>query len=166
MRRLMTAEWYRLRHSGNFLWLMLATGLLIFLMPASSGTEWLNGTVVEGLQNYADVFLLYGAFLGTFIGLCVGMPFYSHLAYYEVMDGHKTLHILLSKLVVYCSIFMAELAVLFTGYFTFLGCRNGMGELSLPVLRFAMLAVSMLRILCVSVLIPLCLRKIDDAGLI
>lgn len=138
------AEWYRLIHSGHyfsvFILLTLGAYATLFALDAAS-IDILNKSLSENVGNFLETFsALLPLLICTIAAAALGNMFLNRTAYYEIMDGSSIHKIILSKLVVYCSLVLIFTIVPLGGFFTYIGLKNGAGEMkNIPL--FALLSV-------------------------
>lgn len=103
MRKLMSAEWYRLRHSGAFIVIILLAVLVPVIIPffVEYTVETADVTASEVLYMIASNAPFFAVMIPVAIGASISSSYSNKIAYYEVMDGNSTHKIILSKLFVH-----------------------------------------------------------------
>ena len=100
MCKLIRAEMYRLFHSGSYVRVMLLTALVMALMPLLVDFSLLDKNLAENMETFlltGSMLIMYVPFVSVFF---VTAGYMKKTAYYEVMAGNKTAHIIGSKLLV------------------------------------------------------------------
>lgn len=138
------AEWYRLIHSGHYLFVFL---LLIFvsyvaLFFLGNATEsLLDINLYKNICSFLETFsMLLPLLICTMTAATLGNLFHNRTSCYEIMDGSSIHKIILSKLFVYCPFVLIFTVIPLGSYFTFIGIKNGIGEME-NVALFAFLFV-------------------------
>lgn len=133
MYKLVKAEWYRLRKSGNSMNLMVFCCLIFILFVFTNGnpTKINLYTYLVNYLSIASVFI--PAIIGTMLSVAIGNIYSNKTAHYEVMDGNSTHSIILSRLVVYLPI-VTTLYLIPALVFIFITYSNGTGQAANPVL--------------------------------
>ena len=164
MAKLIKAEWYRLRHSGIFVFLLFALSFLMVIFPVVNGSEYFTESIAYNIPEFIGISqTAVPMFIGTIISAALGMIFSNRTGYYEVMDGNKTSHIILRKVAVYSITSLAAYCIPAGIYFAYTGIANGTGGYkNLPM--FALLFVIIfLHIITSSVLVVLITKSLAGA---
>ena len=100
MCKLIRAEAYRLFHSRGYVRVMLLTALVMAFMPFFVDFSLLDKNLAENMESFlltGSMLIMYVPFASVFF---VTAGYMKKTAYYEVMAGNKTSHIIGSKLLV------------------------------------------------------------------
>ncbi len=105
MRKLMSAEWYRLRHSGAFIVIILLAVFIPVIIPffMEYSVKTADVTASEVLYIIATNAPFFAVMIPVAIGASISSSYSNKIAYYEVMDGNSIHKIILSKLFVHTS---------------------------------------------------------------
>lgn len=163
MNKLVKAEWYRLRKSGTFLFYTVLVCVLCVAVAFLGNKKFFDSTL--SINAIAVLFgtgsFMYPVFISTMLCVVASMGHHSKIAYYEIMDGNKTSHIILSKHVVYLAIVLCLFLIPMLSLFGYSCIKNGSGELiDKPIWFFILFAVIILRIVIGAVNIAMVLKKL------
>ncbi len=161
MNKLIKAEWYRIRKSGTFFIYMITILILTFSMMFLVDRSFFQNTLNENalsLIGFASGF--YPMLVGTIVSVTASMAHHAKIAYYEVMDGNKTSHILLSKHIVYLAIAMTLFIIPTVTSFAFCYIKNGAGEMQEPLWFFVLFTLILFRIVISAVNIAMSTKKL------
>lgn len=161
MNRLIRAEWYRVRHSSNFMkWLMVLCAVCV-LFPMLVDIEVVHGNLTENWTAQEETLTVFmTALLSVFSALIVGVAYMNKTAYYEVMAGNKIYQIAFSKVLV-DAVLVSGTAFVFMGiYWTVIGVCNGIGEIDRLVLRLCLLFLVFFHACTCGILIVTSFRQI------
>lgn len=158
MTRLIKAEWYRLIHTGIFKYYIL----LCFIFPITTmmtDLNWYKMTLSENMMLFTqNTNMILPMFLSMAISISIGLAYQNKTIYYEVMDGKKTHKIILSKIILYTTIFVVGVSFTYAIYFGVTGIKNGIGEFSDIPLRLILTEIIIIRICAVTVLISMLVK--------
>lgn len=166
MNRLMKAEFYRVNHSSGFLkWIVMLCGTC-FIMPFLVEWDLLGGTVTRYIEVMNDNSIIFIPMLLTVLASVIAaMPYSNKTAYYEIMSGHKTSHIILSKVVAIATYIVTVQMMIFFVVLLIMGMKNGMGDIKQIGLRAFLFMIVVFHYCSCGVLIATSLRHIVGAVL-
>ena len=163
MNKLVKAEWYRLRKSGTFLFYIVLVCILCVAVALLGNRKFFESDL--STNAFAVLFgvgsFMYPVFISTMLCVVASMGHHSKVAYYEIMDGNKTSHIILSKHIVYLPIVLCLFLIPMLSLLGYSCVKNGSGELiDKPIWFFVLFAAIILRIVIGSINIAMVLKKL------
>lgn len=160
MINLIKAEWHRIIHTGilkYFIFVCLIFPIIIMI----TDINWYKMTASENMILFVqNAVMMIPIFLSVAVSVPISLAYQNKTAYYEIMCGTKTHKILLSKAVLYTSIFVIGITLTLGTYFGILGIINGVGDMSNIPLRFLLFIILIIRICMTSVFICMLLKHI------
>lgn len=145
MHKLVNAEWYRLRKSGNYLKFLIFVSL-IFILFSFTGGKIQDRDLYSFMYEYLSIASVFiPALLGTMLAVTIGNIYGNKTAHYEVMDGNNTHAIILTRVVVYMPI-VITLYLIPALVFIFIAYSNGTAGISHPtvlILLFVLIVIRM-----------------------
>lgn len=157
MRRLIKAEWYRVRHAGLLKWMVLVC-VIQGILPMLVDLEWYGKSVSEFLPSLYNATIFLPMFVSSVISVCIGMGYQNKVLYYEIMDGHKASDIIFSRLLFYGMTMTAGVSLALGSFLLAVWLRGGTGELKDIGLRLFLLLVIVVHICAVSALLAMSTR--------
>ncbi len=165
MAKLIKAEWYRLRHSGNWLVYIIIMAVFsfstVFLMDPKIHTRTLD----MALYTFSESLTMSLTYIATVVIAALAMIFNNRTGYYEVMDGNRISSIILSKVVVHGVLITALITIPAAVLFTYIGCANGVGDLPDAPVRLVLLFVIFLHVILSSILSTLTIKSLISAAI-
>ena len=163
MRKLVQAEIYRLLHSGGYMRIMLLTALVMAILPIVTDFSLLDKTLAETMETFlmgSNMFIIY---LPVVSVLFVTAGYMKKTAYYEVMAGNKTSHIIGSKLLVDGIGIGTVCFVLATGLEAVVVIKNGSGGVTELPARMLLFFVICIHVTLLTVLIGMAVKHFAAA---
>lgn len=129
MRKLMSAEWYRMCHSGAFLVIMLLACAVPAIIPFfyEYSVKTSEVTASEVLYIIAQNAPFFAVFIPCAIGASIASSYVNKIAYYEIMDGNNTHNIILSKVCVHTTFMSLAYWIPTVAFIIFMYNKNGVG---------------------------------------
>lgn len=162
MNRLIKSELYRIRHSnGIFRWI-IAVCLLTVIIPMLSDLNFYKKTMMENWKLFSGAGIIFiPVLISIIICLSIGVSYQNKTSYYEIIEGHSEISIILSKLIVYVSLFTFGVMAVIGLYLGSMGAINGIGKVidKFP-LRIVLFIIIIIHVTVVSVLMSLLVRNI------
>lgn len=165
MAKLIKAEWYRLRHSGNWLVYIIIMAVFSFAMVFLIDPNIHTRTLDNAMGCYAEAFTMSLTYIATVVIAALAMIFHNRTGYYEVMDGNRISSIILSKVVVHGVLITALIVVPIGVLFTYIGCANGIGDMPDVPVRLVLLFVIFLHVMLSSILFTLTIKSLISAAI-
>ncbi len=169
MTRLIRAEFYRVTHSGIFLYIIIGVSLLSLLMgtlDSGSMEDFLDLTLNDA-RSSLTVTMQMGIcmMLSTVIAACCGIGYQNRTSYYEVMDGNSVSSILMSRLLVYVPLTMVTFLLPLFAMLNYLVQNNGVGEFHAMPEYFIVVLCIFLRVISFAVLSTMCFKSLLGAAM-
>ena len=159
MNRLVRAELYRIGHSGIFLRMIILFFLVVFVFPLLLDFEFLDKTLADNRESIMMGIFICMMFLPALVSIFVAYGYMKRTAYYEVMAGSKSSHIIGSRL-------LTEGFFLGTVYFFAViglglvaAIKNGVGGVADLGLRLLMLFSVCLHLTVIGMLIGMAVKN-------
>lgn len=172
MNRLIKSQLYKIKHSYATLRIWAIIFVVITITPIASCLSELDSfsqaTVENGIKVFAPVNIVYYVLIIPIV-ICiqVGKGYRNKTSYYEVMDGHKTIDIINSRLLVSGVIVLVAILSSLSIGLVFLQIVNGTGDLPNKLgVRIFLLIITILHISTVSTLFTLIFKSDVVAGLV
>ena len=160
MNRLIKAEFYRLRHTGHLFWYALIIPMAFIFMPIVLCWDRLDMPLDTSLESLGTMCVLVYNFFPVMVAGISGQLFNKgKLGYYEVMAGNKASNIIMSKVLSDGVCFSGLYTVCVSAFYIYLGIKNGVGEMTHPILRFVLFALVMTHLVMSSIMIMMASKK-------
>ena len=160
MNKLVKAEWYRVKYSSNLMKWIIFVCVFLALLPVLANWEIKGGTASDYMIGLEEVAIIYIPLCVTVMSaVIVSLGYIQKTAYYEVMAGAKTSHILFSKLLVHAILITVLLVCSHLVCLLILGNKHGMGQLEQIEWRLLLYALAVFHYACCGVLIATALRQ-------
>lgn len=159
MNRLVRAEFYRIGHTGFFLRALLLFFLVLLFFPLVTDFEFFSRTLADDRESIMMGILVCMMFLPAVVSLFVAHGYMKKTAYYEVMAGRKSSHIIGSKLITE-GLFLGTvyfIAVIGLGFVVVI--KNGVGGVADLGPRFLMLFFVCLHLTVIGTLIGMTIKN-------
>ena len=180
MNRLIKAELYRFRHTGNLFWYVIFGTIILAAIPFINNLDMLGknlaiilgqevdtvGTVANTVT--ADVSIMMFVMLMPPIIAVISGQLYNKgkLGYYENMTGNRPSRIILSKVFTDGLIFAVLCMFAMLGFYFYIALVNGTGTLDNPVGKLVLEMILITHVSVCSVMIMMTVRRPGVAGVL
>ena len=171
MNRLMKAEFYRFRHTGNFFFYVIFVTVLVAIVPCLANLDnmglTLGGllglekdTVSSGPISVDATVMLVLMMVPPAIAAVSGQLYNKgKLGNYEVMTGSRPSHIILSKVFTDGLIFFAASVIALMTFYVYIGIKNGTGVFDHAAVRVVLAFILLAQMSVASVMIMMVERR-------
>ncbi len=139
MNRLIRAEFYRICHSGFFTRVLILFFLVILFFPLILDFNLFSKTLADDMESFMMGILICMMFLSVIISFFAALGYMKKTAYYEVMAGSKSSHIIGSKLITEGLFLGVFYFIAIIGLGIVVAIKNGIGGIEGLGLRLMML---------------------------
>lgn len=150
---LIKAEWFRIKHSGNQLILLILVCLAALIIT------FVTGVIVDDVKSVLN-FNMYGIFACCIMSSNILNSYYNNrTAFYEIMDGRRISEIIFSKVAVYQFIILISYIIPFAILSLLLFDSIGIVEV-------LMISLIFFRLIFIGICIDMIFKSMDGAAVV